>query len=1203
MHCSPDKTVSIERTAPIEKPHPLERFFDSFFQQRNIQWMLVVGAAIVFGSSLMLVTKSWADWTLALKCAVVIGYTAAIYGAGQVAFSRLNLKSTARILQGLTLLLLPICFASLCWVGPGSAVQMAGLLVPAIALLTHASTKILDDWLSGRQATFVVSYGLLCLAGALPACGSQAAAMGFLLLAWLVFAAGVVKVNRHVFWLAASHRKSRVFGFLPIAMLGLQFASLVAIKCTPALPVCWFGLGLVLVAVTVLQTARAVADVYAKRTGDLVRPLPWSIVAPLMTGLVLAVVGVAVSTIGFSYVGATTFALIPTAALAAIVFGLVARDTKHPVMVWMTLIAVAAVYQSCPVMFGDVVEAAKSTAAQSINRVRVPLSLYGLTYTPLLIGLVACAGWLRRRGESALAAPVQSFVTVLAVGWFALACTDMTSLFLVATANVITFGIFAIAFADRRYALVSIAALVASAGLVVPAGNQMAWWMLSPQWIGVVLSGVAMAMTISPWADRLLKRISCGDLPTEVSVVDGRWVQAVAAGLTVGMAVHWTFFVLATLPASLTTAVVIQWAMLVLTLGFGIYRWPNYASGAAFWGLVAIAAVRFAIGVDVHVIEIAMGATPVLVSLSLVAFLLVRGIDRGANRWSIDAGFGIVRRRVIAMALPLFDLSLVAVTGLTFGFFMPVGGVLHLFGTAGNFVDVNAFAILAVLVTIWWLAVARQPKHQWVSSVAATLPPVAVSTVLIAIGFELTPGMMGLAWAATQAIAMLVYRKQGEACEGMFSVAGTTMVMMLAASCVSFDWSMRAVALIAIASRSQRSASTLMLANVHVLLAVAATFGCEGWIVSGLMRSMSPGLIAAELLAISVSMLTMRLVERFTSIRVSTWTICLQSAAVVLTVGCFAGNETSLAIVSMVVSSLAILAGLEMTAAIAGRSEWRVWSGIAVSLAATGYLWLAGVISFGIGISQFVLLGLGVTALVVMEFSRTRDLLSVLTRPMNQIGLAMPAVVSGLALVRQFTDLMAGSTALGAMALMVASGIYFHRVIVGNDRRFLIPAVAIANLGVVFLWHLLGWNAIELYLVPIGLSVLGILEVFRDRVPATSHTPIRSAALLLILGSPLFQVLGGSWIHMLVLMGLSVVVILAAIGLRLRWLMFTASACLAFDLVAMVVRSTMHNLNVLWIVGVLIGIGVIAIAAVCENHRDKLLQRIRLLSSELATWN
>ena len=56
----------------------VERFLDSFFHEANIKWMLLIGAAIVFGSSLMLVTRHWEHWPSNLKFLTLLVYTGAI---------------------------------------------------------------------------------------------------------------------------------------------------------------------------------------------------------------------------------------------------------------------------------------------------------------------------------------------------------------------------------------------------------------------------------------------------------------------------------------------------------------------------------------------------------------------------------------------------------------------------------------------------------------------------------------------------------------------------------------------------------------------------------------------------------------------------------------------------------------------------------------------------------------------------------------------------------------------------------------------------------------------------------------------------------------------------------------------------------------------------------------------------------------------
>ena len=83
----------------------------------------------------------------------------------------------------------------------------------------------------------------------------------------------------------------------------------------------------------------------------------------------------------------------------------------------------------------------------------------------------------------------------------------------------------------------------------------------------------------------------------------------------------------------------------------------------------------------------------------------------------------------------------------------------------------------------------------------------------------------------------------------------------------------------------------------------------------------------------------------------------------------------------------------------------------------------------------------------------------------------------------------------------------------------------------------------------------------------------------------------------------AVAVILLAIGMRLKALVHTAAAFLFVDLVAMVIRSTIDHPGMLWGVGLVVGAAVITLAAVCENHREQLLSRIRILSAELAAWS
>ncbi|MBC7964772.1 MAG: hypothetical protein H7Z17_02510, partial [Fuerstia sp.] len=193
----PTRDISNQATA-IDQRSGLERFVGAFFQERNIKWMLVIGAAIVFGSSLMLVNQRFDSWPTSLKYLTILGYTAATFGFAEFGRRRLGLRVTAQVLHLLTLFLLPVTFLALNWLSSSTATQntlaaieVLGLMIPATAFLWFASTRIFDFLLRGRQTTFVASYMLLCIAGALPAMQNSILAAGLSAVLWAVMTVGV----------------------------------------------------------------------------------------------------------------------------------------------------------------------------------------------------------------------------------------------------------------------------------------------------------------------------------------------------------------------------------------------------------------------------------------------------------------------------------------------------------------------------------------------------------------------------------------------------------------------------------------------------------------------------------------------------------------------------------------------------------------------------------------------------------------------------------------------------------------------------------------------------------------------------------------------------------------------------------------------------------------------------------------------------
>ena len=1188
----------------------------------------------------MLVTKAWPHWTPQLKYLTILGYTTAIFAAAQFSRKRLRLSATYRVLQSLTLLLLPICFLSLTWLSSGTAISGSldavwhiGLMIPAIVLLWFASSTILDHWLHSRQTTFLVSFNLLCIAGALPEFTTQLPAFALLVGSWGLFTAGVVKVNRHTFWLAEEHRLPRIFGFLPIAMLGLQFVVLVGVKAIGVLPLQWIGFAIVMVAATVLMTTRTVADVFRRRSGDLVRPLPWAIVAPLFISLVLLVLGVGLSLSGFSYLGTTTYAIVPTSIVAALLFSFVARDTRHPGFVWASLITIAIAYQCSPTLFSSLVQTLRSATADAINQKSVPLSMYGLTYMPLLGILVIASRRFAMQRRLEFSRPIKHFASALAAILFGVALTDLVSLsfvspLLVASANTVAFILFAIVLRDRRFVVPALFSLVIAVATAIPGLNQMQYSSVNVQWVPTVLSGLALFMTTFSFADRLIELIPVqGDFQV-IHRRDGSSIklfQGAGCILAIGLIMHWIASSMVFLTQPLSLASLIQFCFLLAAMLVYTIRNPRYWWAASAWGLVAFGAVRWAIGSDISWFNLAKFSTYLLVGCSVASYAVVGLLNANKSQQSLQTPRRSLgssadwQSRLLPFAVSLFDVSVLAMALLIATFHLPIVVAQNVAVLSGHLTSLSELSFTTLLAMLWMFAVALILRNRTVGFFATMLAPLILTGMLISLGVLNSISWLFVAWAVTQGFLSIAIawagKRRGSSLmlEAMQGVCQAWLLGLLLVSCISFELPLRIVAVIAIGVlggffakqwRPQQLCGIVILGNINLLLLVAGLAGCTGWALPGASFVLDSEAIAYLFLVGCFSVYVFdHPSRRIACAESSTWALALRVGLLALLLVSVMGTALhTLSLLAMMLG-FAVLIIAEVLVAIRQNTEGRVWTAFAVGGALAFFLLDQNVISIGAGVSQFVMLGLSVAGLSIAWTTQSRKKLLVLRRPMLLIGQTLPAIVACLAIVRELTGFSASITALNSLSLMIAAGIYFHQAFVLRKSIFCILAVLIANAAMFLMWLSLGWTAPELYLVPVGLSVLGFVEWMKEDLPTKSHDPLRYIAVLTILCSPLFEVLGGSWTHMLSLMLLSVLVILASIGLRIRSLVYAGSAFLLADLVAMVVRSTIHNANLLWVCGVVLGIGVIALAAFCENHREKLLSRIRIVSAELATWN
>lgn len=1260
----------------VKRRSPAEWFLESFFQERNIKWMLALGVMIVFGSSLMLVTKQWDHWAPFWKALTVIGYSAAVFGAGELSYHRLGLRNTGTVMRTLTLLLLPVSFLAIHRLGLVEAqdasvgwlvrTEQLGLLVLDAVLTAYASRRIFSQFLRGPQPTLVASYVALAVAGGLLSPMSATASPFVALILWSVFAIGTVKSARQVFWLAEEHKLPRVCGFLPVVVLGIQFLTLFALNCAGQIALPWIGLGCVLTAVPVLFTTDAIAKVFLQRTGDLVRPLPWSIVLPLFVGLVLCFVGVGMSAIGFPF----SMALTPAAGLAAVMMLMTARRTGHSAFVWMSLLSVAVAYQATPAFFQEVARSVVSSAASAVREQRLPVAFYGLTWLPLILAATFASVRAARRGDTLIAFPARRFAMGVASLLFAICFTHTKAIFPVSAVMVTLFGLQAVLFRKRGLLVGSAAAWIGvclSSRIFLESVCGISISADAHQWL--MTAGAAALLSVGSWIDRRSLVLSSFTNPkrqrgrTLHDALNSESTEALALAdasghtdatqsaqpilgaasvlMTIGLAAYWVAHVGSnTVPVGL----LINGVALAALLMTQAWKWPSRGLGELAWGYVAAGIVA-----ATHSWPIQINTTLLTWSIASLAIWCFGRISEAnaARDERLDHLANALGRPAVRVSL----MALLLITVVAQGSFL----LTHLVGGCCGGGPHHWLPWLpALLLLAWPFDAAWRFRQRWLTVLGCVglMSFVGIAMLESAEMLKLIPA----AWGTLAAIgvlasgAALARRPSFDHSESdpdvtvgltpprapvglvlddifyrpIHAVAFGVLVLIAVASLLNFTMPIRLAGFIAVAAlgietaqRGQRELKWQMLAIGHWQI-VAFVAKCFAPSIVSLNDLLSPAMSNAVLpvaltLAAGVGVMRLRSCDANESEHEILGLHCfagLATTALALMFGLFMpGAALTIGQMGAAIATFAVLAMTEVALAVRRQRAAGIW--MAQGLLGAGLVWLllAGVIHFGNGIAMFACMGAAVAwtiaARASARFPQTRFAIEALEVPANLLPLA--AAVIGVARHVTGTDSALGMNSLG---LLLPAAFYFWQAIETADDaehhsirrdRFVVSAI-ILNVASALLCRELHWSDAQFFMIPAGLTILWLVELLKREIPATYHDPLRYAGALTILVSPTFHIVSGSWLHLISLMACSVMVALLAIGLRLRALMYSGTAFLIADLIAMVVRGSVDHPNLLWLAGLGIGAAVITLGAICENHREGLLARLRLMAAELQSW-
>ena len=1212
----------------------LVRFCDAFLQERNIKWTLMVGMLVLLGSSVLLISAHWHESTPVWKYLIFLGYTGVIFAAGEWTRRRWVLPRTATVLQALTVLLLPITFLVLHWVIRKDANLPVGfvvvLLVANLGFSVLAAGRIFRYFLRGRQPTFLASFLILALAGAIvPGLpnderAGEAWAPLVALALWAVFAAGSVKVNRHVFWLIEEHRAPRIFGFFPILFLGTQFLMLFALHAPQKISLDWIGFGCVLTAIPVLLTADAVARVFQQRTGDLVRPWPWSIIGPLGLELVLCAAGVCLAGVS---IATKPYALVLASALAAIMMAVTARRTGKQAFVWAMLAGIVLAYRFSPAFFTDLVQYLLNQSARIVQEERLPYAFYGLTFLPLLLTLMVIGRRLATAGQDLFAKPLIAFSIVLGCLMLAVSFGHVKALFPVALCMTLMFSLQVILFRDGRLAVLAIVSwIVAAAGFSAFAGTVLGWSL--PAYAEMICLAIASTALLiaGRYFDAHISRL----LPDGIGKDWGNLVQkgwqslcrSSSLILALGLAATWLLWhcIKPLEPESWLVSMFL--ALLLITQSL-VWVHPLLSAAAILFLQAMI--LGHLLALPVSIANLLSVFTVLLLSQWLLGYLLDRHPDSRLGRTFALANYQVccfwLSFGLIGVYFPIFVFEMVrpmlpALVGTTAGPLLEIGWPFQFLMVAWAFDAARrqASPIMATAGSIGVLGVVGALLMNQAGPVAwlwlpATWTITALAALPIVEIFHRRLQSLQQEWADQQTLD----RYHALSVPTTYVILG---VLGLAAvgSLLAFPLAMRVagvgglvglVAFSVLRRQPQIRLPALILVNWQLISLTVLLFGPPMQTLLDLDRVNLVPLCLPVALVAAASLL---LWQFFTKETESPWRETIWGQLWGLRVLGVLAICGSLKLPALAISDV-LLAGLTFSLAVAaelvsacrqGRTE-RVWIAEALALAGTAYFTYFHVLTIGHGPAMFALLGIGILLWLIGEWARGRGQLSILSTPLVQTALVLPLATVAIGVYRHLTQ---QPVWLGAnsLALLLAAGCYFWRGLERSMKSYLILSGLILNIALVLLWRELNWDDPQFFMIPVGISILALVQLLKQEIPERFHDPLRYLGALVILVSPVFHIVDGSWLHLFSLMVASVGVVLLAIGLRVRALMYTGTAFLVADLVAMVVRGSIDDPNVLWISGLALGAAVIALGAWCERNREALVERMRFLTDVLKQW-
>ena len=1195
-------------SSPPEVRSSLLEFLDSFLQERNIRWILVAGLAILFGSSVMLVTTHWHEAGPVWKYLVFIGYTAVAFAAGQYVCPKLGLDRTATVLLALVGLLLPVTFIAWRWTwldanDTGVLQFLSALTLVANTALAGYAGREFRRLLREDQFTFLGSYIVLCVGGAmLPAC-SPALLLPASVLLWGVFTIGTVKVNRHVFWLTEEMKLPSRLRLFPSRPASDPICRIAGVLRGAA---CKFGVaGYDCRAVFVNDSThrrQRRPRLRAACTGGILWPWPTSVAVPMATGLLICLCGVVLAASGVPLSETAGRWSSPRAWRRSSCSGLPAHGPPGVRLcdVWaghdrLQLFAIFCDRDGAPCH--KPVGSCRSRTTSAVGFLRADLSAAswcaartGSCRQEARRQIVRRAGRTVRR--SSFLDPTRALRThAKAIGMVGLALTAL-------------FAAQERLFHSRLGVVGTIAAWLTACAGVVPFATEV---------LGVPLAEVGYILAFGCGAARLH---IVGMLRSRTASDEQLLFQQASLIVSLALAIAFPVFALVVGPTSKPD--VALWAAgLVIAVLLTVH--------SCHWRVAFISTAAILYFQALMVLVVLQNAESNLVPLATLGlscqWVLARWFKLQPTT-VVSQVFGMAMWRTLTVELtialtllwlpsyvlrltgdPLWSASAwdwIAATAIIVWAFDQAAQLRHSFTAL-----LGMLAVLGLACTIF--------MNVWGPGYAAWLPVVCGAMVVIGIPLAealrayqrrsttFDPRQPSAARAFERPLVGLMLAVFVGLATGSIVVYTTPALSAGILACAGLGWfatrsrspALRAAAAAVITWQIVASPCHFRTTDHHILLEL--TWVDARWLCFPM------GLLAATAFA---AWATVRRKEHNDIVatidlqRLGLGMLCVVAGLCAIGIAEPAAWQITLALLAPT-----IVAAAHLYVAWRDQSEKQVWSALSLFGVALAYAAHWQLLPFEGQLAMFALLAAGVTMWGAGKWLPNSGRSAIYAGPLLHVGYRLPALNLLVALYRQAT--LAEPSWLGpsSLALLLTAGFYFWRGLEERRPAFVLLAALIANVSLFLVWHELQIASPQCYMIPLGATVLLLTELLRREIPEKVRDPLRYLGAIVVLVSPTFDMLTGSWLPFLTLMVVAVLVLLVAIGLRVRAIMYVGAGFLAADLAGMVVRGCVDHPQLLWVAGLAIGTTVVTLGAVCELKREALLARVRALSAALETWN